>query len=354
VAVSGTTNTVAKFTSASTIGNSNITDTGSLITLGSNSYLNGNVGIGSIPATNISLVVSRNITGSVTSYGTYLNGSIQSDVTTNAIFNATFIGTAAASFTVNNAYGYYVAGTTIGAGSAISTQQAYYAHSNFTGATNNYGFRGAIPAAANRFNLYMDGTANNYLAGNLGIGSTSIDTTMLRISRAFTSTLATSIFLDSQVSSTNTSAIYIATSANTQAATFTTTIRHISLVQGTFGAGSTVADQFGIIIGDLTGATNNYGFFGNISAAANRWNLYMGGTAANYMAGSLGIGATSINASAKVQIDSTTQGFLPPRMTSAQRTAIGTPATGLIVYQTDSVEGLYVYSGGSWKSLTMV
>jgi hypothetical protein len=41
-------------------------------------------------------------------------------------------------------------------------------------------------------------------------------------------------------------------------------------------------------------------------------------------------------------------------MTAAQRTAIATPATGLIVYQTDSVEGLYVYSGASWKSLTMV
>jgi hypothetical protein len=40
-------------------------------------------------------------------------------------------------------------------------------------------------------------------------------------------------------------------------------------------------------------------------------------------------------------------------MTSAQRTAISSPATGLLVYQTDGVEGFYVYSGGSWKSLTM-
>ena len=70
--------------------------------------------------------------------------------------------------------------------------------------------------------------------------------------------------------------------------------------------------------------------------------------------GNVAIGTTTPNASAKVQIDSTTQGFLPPRMTAAQITAIASPATGLIVYQTDSVEGLYVYSGGSWKSLTMV
>jgi hypothetical protein len=45
---------------------------------------------------------------------------------------------------------------------------------------------------------------------------------------------------------------------------------------------------------------------------------------------------------------------LPPRQTQTQRNAIASPAEGLIVYQTDGVAGLYVYSGGSWKSLTMV
>jgi hypothetical protein len=53
-------------------------------------------------------------------------------------------------------------------------------------------------------------------------------------------------------------------------------------------------------------------------------------------------------ASAKVQIDSTTQGFLPPRMTNAQRTAIASPAVGLMVYCTDAVEGLYVYKSTGW------
>jgi hypothetical protein len=54
------------------------------------------------------------------------------------------------------------------------------------------------------------------------------------------------------------------------------------------------------------------------------------------------------NASAKVQIDSTTQGFLPPRMTNAQRTAIASPAVGLMVYCTDAVEGLYIYKSTGW------
>jgi len=64
--------------------------------------------------------------------------------------------------------------------------------------------------------------------------------------------------------------------------------------------------------------------------------------------GSVGIGTTAPVASAKVQIDSTTQGFLPPRMTNAQRIAIATPAVGLCVYCTDVVEGLYINKSTGW------
>jgi hypothetical protein len=59
-------------------------------------------------------------------------------------------------------------------------------------------------------------------------------------------------------------------------------------------------------------------------------------------------------ASSILTLNSTSKGFLVSRMTSAQRVAIASPATGLLVYQTDGTEGFYVYSGGSWKSLTMV
>lgn len=54
------------------------------------------------------------------------------------------------------------------------------------------------------------------------------------------------------------------------------------------------------------------------------------------------------DASAILAATSTTQGFLPPRMTAAQKSAISTPAQGLIIYQTDGTQGLYVYDGASW------
>jgi hypothetical protein len=70
--------------------------------------------------------------------------------------------------------------------------------------------------------------------------------------------------------------------------------------------------------------------------------------------GSIGIGTSLTSTSARLQIDSTTQGFLPPRMTSTQRAAIATPAEGLIVFQTDGTIGLYVYANSTWRTLAMV
>ena len=56
---------------------------------------------------------------------------------------------------------------------------------------------------------------------------------------------------------------------------------------------------------------------------------------------------SSVNASAILQADSTTQGFLPPRMTTAQKLAIATPAAGLMVYDTDLNQMSY-YNGTTW------
>ena len=64
--------------------------------------------------------------------------------------------------------------------------------------------------------------------------------------------------------------------------------------------------------------------------------------------GNLLIGTTTDIASSKLTIESTTQGFLPPRMTNAQRIAIATPAVGLMVYCTDVVEGLYINKSTGW------
>ena len=66
--------------------------------------------------------------------------------------------------------------------------------------------------------------------------------------------------------------------------------------------------------------------------------------------GSVIVGGTSPSASALLQIDSTTKGVLFPRMTTTQKNAIGTPAAGLVVYDTDTNK-LCCYNGTSWNDL---
>lgn len=61
--------------------------------------------------------------------------------------------------------------------------------------------------------------------------------------------------------------------------------------------------------------------------------------------GQTGIGTMTPDASAKLEIASTNKGFITPRMTAAQKTAIPTPATGLLIYQTDAPTGFYANSG---------
>lgn len=62
------------------------------------------------------------------------------------------------------------------------------------------------------------------------------------------------------------------------------------------------------------------------------------------------IGGTTNDASANLQIDSTTQGVLFPRMTTTQKNAISSPASGLMVYDTDTNK-LCCYNGTSWNDL---
>ena len=67
----------------------------------------------------------------------------------------------------------------------------------------------------------------------------------------------------------------------------------------------------------------------------------------------IGINTDNSNpdASAMLDVKSTTKGVLTPRMTAAQKTAIATPANGLLIYQTDAAVGFW-YFDGTWKALS--
>jgi hypothetical protein len=80
------------------------------------------------------------------------------------------------------------------------------------------------------------------------------------------------------------------------------------------------------------------------------WGIYGADTAKSYFAGNVAIGTTSQNASSAFEVASTTQGILFPRMTTAQRNAITTPADGLVIYNTTDNK-LQVRAAGAWVDL---
>lgn len=70
-----------------------------------------------------------------------------------------------------------------------------------------------------------------------------------------------------------------------------------------------------------------------------------------------GIGTTTPDVSAKLDISSTSKGLLVPRMSATEKGAIATPAKGLLIYQTDGEAGFYVNTGTSsakvWTRINM-
>jgi hypothetical protein len=70
---------------------------------------------------------------------------------------------------------------------------------------------------------------------------------------------------------------------------------------------------------------------------------------ANVGIGTLG----SVDPSALLEVKSTTQGFLPPRMDEGERNAIASPAFGLMIYNTSTFE-INVFATGTWKRVGYV
>ncbi len=122
-------------------------------------------------------------------------------------------------------------------------------------------------------------------------------------------------------------------------------------VNGTvFGSGIVAVANggTGTATGSITGSTAL-----TFSAGGTNQNVTLtpSGTGYTLLNGKIGIGTTTPDASAIMDVNSNSKGFLPPRMTSAQRVAIASPVAGLLVYQTDGSLGLYQYNGSAWSIL---
>lgn len=194
----------------------------------------GNWGFGGNATTFIGLAVPLVITGATSAYGQRINGNVQSNVTTLAAAYFSNIALENASFTTTDLVHFLANPPSGGAGSTATNQYGFKANSTLgsNGAatvTNSYGFYSDLASAANKFNFYANGTAANYFAGNVGIGTAS-PSGPLNVVAASASGLAIAI---NGRSSDNTGAMYLyANDGTTQQATITasaTEFRHSSV-----------------------------------------------------------------------------------------------------------------------------
>jgi hypothetical protein len=215
-------------------------------------------------------------------------------------------------------------------------------------------------------------------SGNVGIGTSSLAGYNLRVSKSLTGAVTSrALLVQPTVQSDVTTAAYTFQSiATTAAASFTLpALFHYAADQGTFGAGSTVTNQYGFFSSSgLISATTNfaflaentaaitagktsYGFYSAVNTATGggtTWGFYAAGTAANYFAGQVQLGAGTVAAPALSTTGDTNTGIFFPaadtiafseggvevmRINSSGNVGIGTssPAVKLAISSTDAI-----------------
>jgi hypothetical protein len=198
--------------------------------------------------------------------------------------------------------------------------------------------------------LEPDGTGQIVLKNQLAIGpSAAVGTERISISGALNSASNTSygVHITATIPSATTSgAYYFRTAVNSENTPFAlSTVSHYFAQESAISGGSrtTPTSQYGFWAdSSLTGATNNYGFFSNIPASANRWNFFANGTATNFFRGATVVGDTLTTTA--------TDGFLyvPTCAGPPTGTPVGYGGAAPIVIDTTNHK-LYFYSGGTWR-----
>ncbi len=166
-AIGGTTPAAGAFTTLSSTGNTTLGDAST-----DTVTVNGYMGIGGAVNSQYGVIVSSSALQGSSQIGAGFFPVATSAATSAVRGISVTPATAAASFTVGEATGALFANVSKGAGSTITSQRAIYILDQTNG-TNNYGIESQVSSGANKYNIYASGTAQNYFAGNVGIGTTS-------------------------------------------------------------------------------------------------------------------------------------------------------------------------------------
>ena len=252
--------------------------------------------------------------------------------------------------TVTNLYNMRAFNAINSGGGTITNLFGFYSDDLTTG-TNNFGSYLNVSSGSNKWNLYANGTATNYMNGTLMVGTTSVSTAKVNvITSATDATVSAGLSQSTLTMTADTSSFFTTgfqadglinqgafnntvstgvrggsfsarasgasgTVSNAQAvigqifntgAGVITTGFNFRALNATNSGGGTLTNLYGFYVDNLTTATNNYAYGSAITSGTNKWNLYMSGSADNYLAGNLAIGLNS-SISAKLHVISTTE-----------------------------------------------
>lgn len=261
-------------------------------------FLRGNTAVGANgPQDGIAFYISTasGDTTGASQYGVFNNPTFSTAATSEGIGIYSAPATVASAFT-QSYQAAFLASSVKGAGSTITTWVGYDTHAITTGDTT-IGFRGVIAAGTNRYNLYMGGTAWNYLAGNTSIGGVGpVADRFLYIGGGGNTTgsgqYGIVVNMTSSSSCTAENFAYYG-AVNTAAASYTLAeAAGFVADNATLGGGSAITNLYGFLARNLTAGGVNAGFVGLVASGANKYNLYMSGSASNYLAGTTLIGST--------------------------------------------------------------
>jgi len=227
---------------------------------------------------------------------------------------------------------------------AENTSIGYNANRDLTGSRNtSLGYQAGVSIGAINDNTSIGHNSN--AAGAGGTGSTSIGA-------------------GSNYYGTNYSAVVGAGALNSTSGGNYSAALGYSALYGASGtgnsaigaqAGYTLSGANNVLLGAYatapsTSSNNQFTLWhGATMGAGGGYNTLTRFTGGQWLFNNTSSAVTSATTSAALEINGTTAGFLPPRLTATQRNAIATPAAGLMVYDTDSSR--YMLYGSSWKGL---
>jgi len=142
--------------------------------------VNGYMGVGGAGTASAGVYVGSTALTSTGQFGFYSAPTFSSAATSLAWSFRSSPATAAAVFTLGSMTHYRANNLTLGAGSIVTEQHGVQV-ADLTSGGSNYGITSLVSSGTNKWNIYASGTAQNYFAGDVLIGTTSTGLSKVRI-----------------------------------------------------------------------------------------------------------------------------------------------------------------------------